>query len=92
MTLSPSTKFSATVVSILSGATLIAAGSWYTANTLRDITEEIRELRREVRQASADHWTIYDMERWSRQLERLNKGIGIVVPEASARSTSGSKD
>lgn len=91
MTLSPSTKFSATVVSIVSGAALIAGGSWYTANTLRDITEEIRELRREVRQANADHWTVYNMERWSRQLERVNQGLGLVIPEISARP-AGSKE
>jgi hypothetical protein len=90
MTLSPSTKFSATVASILSGAMLIAAGSWYTAHTLRDITEEIRELRREVRQASADHWTVYDMERWARQLEKVNQPRGLVVPEISARQSSAS--
>jgi hypothetical protein len=90
MTLSPSTKFSATVVSIFSGATMIACGSWYTANTLRDITDEIRQLRREVRQANADHWTAYDMERWARQLEKVNQPRGLVVPEISARQSSAS--
>lgn len=92
MNLSPSTKFSATVASIVAGVAVVASGTWYTANSLRDITEEIKELRREVRQANADHWTVYDMERWSRQLERLNKDIELIVPEVGTRTTVGSKD
>lgn len=92
MPLNPSTKFSATLASIIGGVALVASGTWYTANSLRDITEEIKELRREVRQANADHWTVYDMERWSRQLERLNKDSGIVVPEVGVRPAASGKD
>lgn len=85
MSLSASTRFTGTVASIMSGAALITGGTWYAANAIRDITDEVKALRREVRASNAEHWTITDMKDWSRQLERINQTRGLILPEISAR-------
>lgn len=52
---------------------------WRAANFVRDNSEELRMLRKEIEQA----WTLRDQEKWVLHLERENRSRGnsLYVPD-----------
>jgi hypothetical protein len=81
--LSSNSKVTVTLAALGSLIASIFWAGYRSGNYLRDIRDEVAEMRREVQAISRDRWTVSDQERWSFQLERVNRerGINIAVPE-----------
>lgn len=59
----------------IAGAIIVA--TWRLANYMRDMRDEVREIRKQM----GDVWTVADMERWAVKLERANRTQSIAVPD-----------
>ena len=58
-------------------ASAIIVATWRLANYMRDMRDEVREIRKQM----CDVWTVSDMERWAVRLERANRQKPIAVPD-----------
>ncbi len=58
-------------------AAAIIVATWRLANYMRDMRDEVREIRKKM----CDVWTVSDMERWAVRLERANRPKSIAVPD-----------
>jgi hypothetical protein len=56
------------------GALVMA--TYRVANFIRDVRDEVKGLRRDLRET----WSRQDQERWSVELERQNRNIALKVP------------
>lgn len=80
-------------VALTIGTALTLCGSllyagWVANDLLRDIKDEIKSLRADVRTVSVDRWTGRDMRDYSAELKDLNTSIaraagqaGLLVPD-----------
>ena len=74
--LSPETVFSLPLVAALGTVSAVFIAGWKIANAVRDLTEQVRGLRGDVRAA----WTRAEHERWAFELERKNSKLPLHVP------------
>jgi hypothetical protein len=74
--LTPDTVFSLPLVAALGTIAAVFVAGWKIANAVRDLTEQVRGLRGDVRAA----WTRAEHERWAFELERRNAKLPLVVP------------
>jgi hypothetical protein len=74
--LTPDTVFSLPLVAALGTISAVFLAGWKIANAVRDLTEQVRGLRGDVRAA----WTRAEHERWAFELERKNAALPLVVP------------
>jgi hypothetical protein len=86
MSINPNSRLTVTIAgAVVIGGALIHFG-WRANDFLREIRDEVADMRREVRSMSVEQWTVSDQNRWSYQLEKLNRERGLVVPEATGRA------
>jgi hypothetical protein len=78
--LTPETVFSLPLIAALSTVGAVFVAGWKIANAVRDLTEEVRGLRGDVRAA----WTRAEHERWAFELERRNTKLPLHVPTVPA--------
>jgi hypothetical protein len=76
MQLAPDTIFSLPLIAALGTVSAVFVAGWKIANAVRDLTEQVRGLRGDVRAA----WTRAEHERWAFELERQNTKIPLHVP------------
>lgn len=76
MPLTPDTDFTLTIGAALAALGMVAAAVWRAANFIRDLRDEIKGLRADVRAA----WTREEHERWAFRLERDNANLPLSVP------------
>jgi hypothetical protein len=82
MSITPNTKVTLAVGTVVVCVVAIVGASWRIANYVRDMKDELSAIRRDVAVVAADRWTVGDMERWSYRLERENRDrINLTVPE-----------
>lgn len=74
--LTPDTNITATLAAAIGAFAGVFWAGWKIANAIRDLVEEIKGLRKDVRAA----WTREEHERWSFRLERDNADLPLVVP------------
>ena len=74
--LTPETVFSLPLVALLATVSAVFIAGWKIANAVRDLTEQVRGLRGDVRAA----WTRAEHERWAFELERRNIALPLRVP------------
>jgi hypothetical protein len=80
MTLAPDKRITIT----LGLAGLAILGVWYAAITFTAMTNALANLQAEVHRNHQAAWTVTDMDRWSRSLERENRASGMIVPDPRA--------
>lgn len=71
-------------VTLTVGGTITAAlviATWRAANFLRDVRDELKGLRSDVRES----WTRREQERWANELERQNRKLPLKVPPVPDR-------
>jgi hypothetical protein len=81
MSVSENTKVNAKIGSVIIAVFALLGVGWRAANAIRDVTDEVKALRNDVRAIHNDRWSFSDMERWSFRLERENRERGLVVPD-----------
>jgi len=74
--LTPETVFSLPIAAALGTVASVFVAGWKIANAVRDLTEQVRGLRGDVRAA----WTRAEHERWAFELERKNAKLPLHVP------------
>jgi len=74
--ITPDTIFSLPIVAALGTVSAVFLAGWKIANAVRDLTEQVRGLRGDVRAA----WTRAEHERWAFELERQNVKLPLKVP------------
>lgn len=85
MSINPNSRLSLTIAGALTLGGFLIASSWRASNYLRDIRDEVADMRREVQAMSNDQWSVSDQDRWAYQLEKLNRETGLKVPETRMR-------
>jgi len=80
--ITPETDITATLAAAGGAFVAVFWAGWKIANAIRDLVEEIKGLRKDVRAA----WTREEHERWSFRLERENAGLPLVVPPIPSRA------
>lgn len=81
MTLDRSATLKITVGAIIALLSAATVGSWKASAAWSAMAVEVRDMRREVHEQGQRAWTVTDMDRWSRQLDQRNRGLGIHVPD-----------
>ena len=79
--LTPDTDITATLAAAGGAFAAVFWAGYKIANAIRDLVEEIKGLRKDVRAA----WTREEHERWSFQLALQNAKLPLVVPPVPAR-------
>jgi hypothetical protein len=74
--LTPETLFSFPLAAVIGSISAVFFAGWKIANAVRDLTEQVRGLRGDVRAA----WTRAEHERWAFELERQNHALPLKVP------------
>ena len=80
--LTPDTDITVTLAAAGGAFAAVFWAGWKIANAIRDLVEEIKGLRKDVRAA----WTREEHERWSFQLAMKNAKLPLVVPAVPARA------
>lgn len=75
--LTPDTTVQITLAVAATFAGFIIVATWRLANYMRDMRDEVREIRKQM----AEVWTVADMERWAVRLERENRKHPLAVPD-----------
>jgi len=70
------TVFSFPIAAVIGSISAVFVAGWKIANAVRDLTEQVRGLRGDVRAA----WTRAEHERWAFELERQNAKLPLRVP------------
>jgi hypothetical protein len=83
--LTPETDVTLTLTAAFLALSAVAAAVWRAANFIRDLRDEIKGLRTDVRSA----WTREEHERWAFRLERDNADLPLSVPPVPSRSPKG---
>ena len=78
--LTPDTLFSLPLVAAMSTVGAVFVAGWKIANAVRDLTDQVRGLRGDVRAA----WTRTEQERWAFELERRNTKLPLYVPTVTS--------
>jgi hypothetical protein len=65
-----------------------ASVSWVCANGLRDIKQELSDLRSDLTAQQRQMWTIQDQERWIYALDRANRFSSLEVPQLNEVKTA----
>lgn len=81
MAITPATDLTLTVSAAAGALFFVAMAVWRAANFIRDLRDEIKGLRHDVRAA----WTREEHERWAFHLERENTQLPLVVPPVPPR-------
>ena len=92
MQLSPQTQLSVTLGAVIAFVLGAVGATWNIANKLRDIRDELTEIRTELRTElssikkdvsgqEGSSWNKYDMRNWSFDLERENRELQLQVPD-----------
>jgi hypothetical protein len=81
MPLTPDTDLSLTLSAAALALGFVATAVWRAANFIRDLRDEIKGLRTDVRAA----WTREEHERWAFSLERENTKLPLIVPSVPPR-------
>jgi|LauGreSuBDMM15SN_2_FD.fasta_scaffold11363_3 hypothetical protein len=74
--ITPETIFSLPLIALLCTVSAVFIAGWKIANAVRDLTDQVRGLRGDVRAA----WTRAEHERWAFELERQNHTLPLRVP------------
>lgn len=81
MSISQNTKFSLTIGGVFTAVVVLVGVGWRAANIIRDVGDEVKALRNDVKGVSADRWSASDMERWAYRLDLANRERSIIVPD-----------
>ena len=92
MQFSSQTQITITIGAALAFVVAAIGATWNIANKLRDIRDELTEIRTELRtelgtikkEVSGNEdaaWNKYDMRNWSFDLERQNRELQLQVPD-----------
>jgi hypothetical protein len=80
----PQTPLQITVAVAIAVIGATATVSWVCANGLRDIKQELVDLRSDLNSQQRQMWTIQDQERWIHALDKANRFTSLEVPSADA--------
>jgi hypothetical protein len=75
--LTPDTGLTIPLNAVIPISGLLICATWAVAAGLFGIRNQLRGLRDDVRES----WTRREQERWSAELERENRAIGLIVPQ-----------
>lgn len=83
--LTTDSTFTVTLGAIFLGTGAIVTAVWRAANFVRDLIEQIKGLRKELKEA----WMLRDQEMWALQLERENRARNnaLFVPDVRRART-----
>lgn len=81
MRLVPTTPLQITISVAIAVIAATATVSWVCANGLRDIKQELVDLRSDLTAQQRQMWTIQDQERWIYALDRANRFSSLEVPQ-----------
>lgn len=88
MPITPDSDLTLTLSAAGGAFTAVFYGAWKIANAVRDLVDEIKGLRVDVRAA----WTRQEHERWAFALERDNAHVPLTVPRVPAHQNHESAD
>lgn len=81
MSISQNTKVSLTVGGVITAVVVLVGVGWRAANIIRDVGDEVKALRNDVKGVNVDRWSASDMERWAYRLDIANRERNIIVPD-----------
>lgn len=76
----PNTPLKTTIAVILGLIGTTATVVWVLTNGLRDIKQDLVDLRADLAVQQKQTWTIQDQERWVYSLDKANRFTGIQIP------------
>lgn len=80
MKLVPSTPLQVTIAVAIAVIGSTATVSWVCANGLRDIKQELVDLRHDMNSQQRQMWTVDNQKDWMYALDKANRFSGIQIP------------